>query len=409
MKLNLAIALGLVAGLLLGLAAAVTASPLLLAIAQGVEPLGTAFVNLLKMVVIPLVTSVVFVGVGRLGDLKKLGRMGATTLGFFAATTVISVLLGMGAMRLLLPFASDAAAQAVETDGATAPAMPGMIEFLLELIPSNPFAAAADGALLPLILFTVLVAAAAGALGRDDRERLLALGNAVASALIKLVHWLMLLAPIGVFALAAPVTARAGWAMLQTLAIFVIAVLAGEVIFVATIYVPAVRIWGRMPVRRFLRGCVTPQVIAASTTSSPATVPAMLEAAEDELGIGQPVAGFVISLGAALGRAGAALFQGAGVVFLAWLYGVPLPLTGIGGALLATFIVSFTVPSIPGGSVLSLAPALGTIGIPLDGMAVLLGVDRIPDMARTATNVTRTLAITVIVDRMESGVAGPDA
>ncbi len=409
MKLNLAIALGLVAGLLLGLAAAVTASPLLLAIAQGVEPLGTAFVNLLKMVVIPLVTSVVFVGVGRLGDLKKLGRMGATTLGFFAATTVISVLLGMGAMRLLLPFASDAAAQAVETDGATAPAMPGMIEFLLELIPSNPFAAAADGALLPLILFTVLVAAAAGALGRDDRERLLALGNAVASALIKLVHWLMLLAPIGVFALAAPVTARAGWAMLQTLAIFVIAVLAGEVIFVATIYVPAVRIWGRMPVRRFLRGCVTPQVIAASTTSSPATVPAMLEAAEDELGIGQPVAGFVISLGAALGRAGAALFQGAGVVFLAWLYGVPLPLTGIGGALLATFIVSFTVPSIPGGSVLSLAPALGTIGIPLDGMAVLLGVDRIPDMARTATNVTGTLAITVIVDRMESGVAGPDA
>jgi len=409
MKLNLAIALGLVAGLLAGLAAAVTESPVLMAIAQGVEPIGTAFVNLLKMVVIPLVTSVVFVGVGRLGDLKKLGRMGAVTLGFFAVTTVVSVLLGMGVMRLLLPYASPAAAAAVEAGGATAPAMPGMIEFLLGLIPTNPFASAAEGALLPLILFTVLVAAAVGALGRDDRDRLLAFGNAVAAALIKLVHWMMLLAPIGVFALAAPVTARAGWAMLQTLAVFVIAVLAGEVIFVAAIYVPAVRFLGRMSVRRFLRGCVTPQVIAASTTSSPATVPAMLEAAEDELGIGQPVAGFVISLGAALGRAGAALFQGAGVVFLAWLYGVPLPLAGIGGALLATFIVSFTVPSIPGGSVLSLAPALGTIGIPLDGMAVLLGVDRIPDMARTATNVTGTLAITVIVERMESGVAGPDA
>jgi len=405
MKLNLAIALGLVAGLLVGLAAAVTESPVLMAIAQGVEPIGTAFVNLLKMVVIPLVTSVVFVGVGRLGDLKRLGRMGAATLGFFAVTTVVSVLLGMGVMRLLLPYASPAAAAAVEAGGATAPAMPGMIEFLLGLIPSNPFAAAAEGALLPLILFTVLVAAAVGALGRDDRDRLLAFGNAVAAALIKLVHWMMLLAPLGVFALAAPVTARAGWAMLQTLAVFVIAVLAGEVIFVAAIYVPAVRFLGRMSVRRFLRGCVTPQVIAASTTSSPATVPAMLEAAEDELGIGQPVAGFVISLGAALGRAGAALFQGAGVVFLAWLYGVPLPLAGIGGALLATFIVSFTVPSIPGGSVLSLAPALGTIGIPLDGMAVLLGVDRIPDMARTATNVTGTLAITVIVERMESGAA----
>jgi len=409
MKLNLAIALGLVTGLLLGLAAAVTESPVLMAIAQGVEPIGTAFVSLLKMVVIPLVTSVVFVGVGQLGDLKKLGRMGAVTLGFFAATTVISVLLGMGVMQLLLPFASDAAAQAVEAGGATAPALPGFLEFLLGLIPSNPFAAAAEGALLPLVLFTVLVAAAAGALESDDRERMLSLGNAVAAALIKLVHWLMLLAPVGVFALAAPVTARAGWAMLQTLAIFVIAVLAGQLIFVATIYLPAVRVLGRMSVRRFLRGCVTPQIIAASTTSSPATVPAMLEAAEDELGIGQPVAGFVISLGAALGRAGAALFQGAGVVFLAWLYGVPLPLAGIGGALLATFIVSFTVPSIPGGSVLSLAPALGTIGIPLDGMAVLLGVDRIPDMARTATNVTGTLAITVIVERMERGTAEANA
>lgn len=407
MKLNLAIALGLVAGLLVGLAAAVTESPVLMAIAQGVEPIGTAFVNLLKMVVIPLVTSVVFVGVGRLGDLKKLGRMGAATLGFFAATTVVSVLIGMGVMRLLLPYASPAAAAAVEAEGATAPAMPGMVEFLLGLIPSNPFAAAAEGALLPLILFTVLVAAAVGALGRDDRDRLLAFGNAVAAALIKLVHWMMLLAPVGVFALAAPVTARAGWAMLQTLAIFVIAVLVAEVIFIAGVYVPAVRFLGRFPVRRFLRGCVTPQIIGASTTSSPATVPAMLEAAEDELGIGQPVSGFVISLGAALGRAGAALFQGAGVVFLAWLYGVPIPMAGVGGALLATFIVSFTVPSIPGGSVLSLAPALGTIGIPLDGMAVLLGVDRIPDMARTATNVTGTLAATVLVERMERNAAAP--
>ncbi len=109
----------------------------------------------------------------------------------------------------------------------------------------------------------------------------------------------------------------------------------------------------------------------------------------------------MVSLGAGIGRAGAALFQGASVVFLAWLYDVPLAVAGIGGALLATFIVSFTVPSIPGGSVLSLAPALGTIGIPLDGIAVLLGVDRIPDMARTATNVTGTLTAAVVVDRME--------
>ncbi|MDH3458965.1 MAG: dicarboxylate/amino acid:cation symporter [Gemmatimonadota bacterium] len=401
MKLNLAIALGLVAGLSLGLLAAITEAPALLALTRGVAPVGDAFVNVLKMVVIPLVTSVVFVGVCRLGNLRKLGRMGALTLGFFATTTVVSVLLGMGVMSALLPYASQAATQVVGAAASEAPVLPGPIEFLLELIPSNPFQAAVDGALLPLILFTVLVAAAAGTLPPSERDQLVGLGEALAAALIKLVDWILLIAPLGVFALAAPVTARAGWAILQTLAIFVVAVLIGEILFIAAVYLPVVRFLGRMSVRRFLRGCVTPQVIAASTTSSPATVPAMLEAAEDEFAIALPVAGFVISLGAALGRAGAALFQGAGVVFLAWLYGVPLPLAGISGALLATFIVSFTVPSIPGGSVLSLAPALGTIGIPLDGMAVLLGVDRIPDMARTATNVTGTLTAAVLVNRIE--------
>jgi Na+/H+-dicarboxylate symporter len=139
----------------------------------------------------------------------------------------------------------------------------------------------------------------------------------------------------------------------------------------------------------------------------------MLEAANDELRIAPAVSGFVIPLGAGLGRAGSAVFQGAGVIFLAWLFSVPLPLTAIGGAVLATFIVSLAVASVPGGSVLSMAPALGTVGIPLDGIAVLLGVDRIPDMARTATNVTGTLTAMAVADRFEgdgdgtSSNAGP--
>ncbi len=284
--------------------------------------------------------------------------------------------------------------------------MPGVIDFLVGLIPSNPFQAATEGALLPLIVFVVLFAAAAGALPEKQRDSLIGLANAVADALIKLVHWILWLAPVGVFALAAPVTARAGWAMLQSLIAFILAVLVALLAFVALVYVPAVRMLGRMPAGSFLKGCVSPQVIAAATTSSAATVPAMLEAADAELRVSRAVSGFVIPLGAGLGRAGSAVFQGACVVFLAWLYGVSLAVSGIGGAVLATFIVSFTVPGIPGGSILSLAPALGTVGIPLDGMAVLLGVDRIPDMARTATNVTGTLAATVVVDRLEGQAAG---
>jgi Na+/H+-dicarboxylate symporter len=255
--------------------------------------------------------------------------------------------------------------------------------------------------LLPLIVFIVLFGAAAGVLPEDDRDRLLTLASAIAAALVKLVNWILWAAPIGVFALAAPVTARAGWAMLQSLLAFVLAVVVGLVVYIALVYVPAVKFLAGMPVGKFLKGCLTPQAIAAATTSSPATVPAMLEAANTDLQVSRPVASFVIPLGAALGRGGAALFQGAGIVFLAWLYSVSLAASGVGGAVLATFIVSFTVASVPGGSVLSMVPALGTVGIPIDGLAVLLGVDRVPDMARTATNVTGTLTATVVVDRIE--------
>jgi Na+/H+-dicarboxylate symporter len=381
--------------------AAITKSPFLTSLAIGIEPIGTAFVDLLKMVVIPLVASVIFVGVGAMGDLRQLGRLGVTTIGFFAVTSVISILLGMGMMQVMLPLASESATHALQTTAPEAPVLPGPVEFLLGLIPSNPFAAAADGALLPLIVFTILVAAATGALPEEDRTRLLNLASSLAAALIKLVHWILLTAPVGVFALAAPITARSGWAMLQSLGAFILAVLAGLLVFVIVVYLPAVWFISRRSPVSFLKACASPVLIALSSASSAATLPAMLEAADKELQLSRSVSSFVIPLGSATCRAGSALFQGAGVVFLAWLYGVPLGLTGIGGVVLAILLVSFTVAGIPAGGVMSLAPALGGVGIPLDGLAVLLGVDRIPDMARTATNVVGVLAAGAVVDQTE--------
>ncbi len=400
LKLHLWIALGLVGGLILGLAASMTGSPILMWAAESVAPIGDAFVNLLKMVVLPLIASVIFVGISSLGDLRRLGRMGAITMAFLGVAAIVGVLTGMAVMRLLLPWASEAAAQAITPASVDASTALQPLQFLLDLIPSNPFQAAAEGALLPLIVFTILVAAAAGALPESERDRLNRLAQAVAAALIKLVHWVLWIAPVGVFALAAPVTARAGWAVLQSLIMFVLAVLVGLSLYISLLYIPIVRYLARRHAGQFLRACVSPQAIAAASTSSPATVPAMLEAAS-EMGVSRAVAGFVIPLGAGIGRGGSAVFQGAGIVFLAWLYGVPLAAAGIGGAILATFIVSFAVASVPGGSVLSMAPAIDTVGIPLDGLAVLLSIDRIPDMARTATNVTGTMTATVLVDRFE--------
>jgi Na+/H+-dicarboxylate symporter len=403
MKLYAAVALGLAGGLSLGLIAALTDSPLLIGISEGVEPIGTAFVDLLKMVVIPLVAAVIFVGVSALGDLRRLGQIGILTLLFFAVTSASGVLMGMGTMRLMLPLASEAAAQAVTSATPEPTAIPGPIEFLVSLIPSNPFQVAAEGKLLPLIVFTVLFAAAAGALPTEQRDLLLSLGNAVTAALIRLVHWILWLAPIGVFALAAPVTARAGWAVLLSLGAFILAVFIGLVALVGVIFLPAVRWLGGMPAPVFLRAVANPLVIAASTSSTAATVPAMLEAAHENLQLSRSISSFVIPLGAGIGRMGTALFQGAGVVFLAWLFGVSLPATSIGGAVMATFMVSFTVAGIPAGGVVSLAPALDSVSVPLDGLGVLLGVDRIPDMARTATNVAGILAAAVVMDRLLGG------
>jgi len=404
MKLHTAVAIGLVTGLLLGLVASITGSPLLTAFAVGIEPLGTAFVNLLKMVVIPLVAAVIFVGVGSLGNLKKLGQLGIITLLLFGLMTGVAVLLGMGVMQGILPLASEGAAEAVTAAATEAPALPGMVDFFLSLIPTNPFQAAAEGALLPLIVFTVLLAAATGALPEKERDTLLSFGNAVTAAFL----WILLLAPVGVFALAAPVTARAGWAMLQALGAFILAVLVGLVLLVLLVYLPLVTLLGKRSPGAFLKATVNPLVIAASTASTAASVPAMLESAEDELQLSRSVASFVVPLGAGIGRMGTAVFQGAGIVFLAWLFSVPLPVASIGGAVLATFIVSFTVAGIPSGGVVGMAPALGTVGIPLDGLGVLLGVDRIPDMARTALNVEGILVAAAVLDRLvgEEGEGG---
>lgn len=407
MKLHVAIAIGLVGGLLFGLLAAITESAALTQAAEALTPIGTAFVNLLKMVVVPLVVATLFVGVAGMGDLKRLGQLGAGTLVFFGATSLVSILIGMGTMQALLPLADEAAAEAMAAEvtrglsgSGEPPTIPGPVDFLLGLIPDNVFAAATAGALLPLIVFTCLFAAAVGALPDEHRTRLIEIGKSATAALIKLVHWVLWTAPIGVFALAAPVTARSGWSMLQSLAVFVLAVLIGLVVFIAAVYVPAAKFLGGVEPRRFLRACLSSQLLGFTTTSSAATIPAMLEAS-DELKLSPVVGSFVIALGAAVGRAGSALFQGAGMIFLAWLYQTPIPVTALGVAVLAIGLVSITVAGVPSGSVIALAPALGTVGVPLDGLAVLLGVDRIPDMARTATNVTGTITAATVMDRFQ--------
>jgi Na+/H+-dicarboxylate symporter len=302
----------------------------------------------------------------------------------------------MAMMKLLLPLAPPTVPPG---EPATIPEkLPGTIDFLLGLIPSNPIDAAAKGALLPLIVFVVLFGAAAATLAPDAKQRLVDIADAVAHAMIRLVHWILWVAPIGVFALAASLTARSGWSMLQNLAIFIAGVLVGLAVFYVLVYLNAVRFLARLPVPRYLKACLAPAAIAFSTTSSAASLPALFESAA-ALGLPPESSGFVLSLGAAINRAGSALFQGAALVFLAHIYGISLSPAVLGSSVFAILLISQTVASVPSAGVITLAPVIGSVGIPTSALAILLGVDRIPDMARTATQVTGHLAAAAVAER----------
>ena len=395
--LHVLIALGLALGLGTGLLAAATGSEVLAAIAAGSAPLGTAFMNAIRMVVIPLVMAVIFTGVAGLGDPRKLGKLGGFTLGFFWITVLPAIVIGMGTMWFALRFAPDMAAPAVE---ALQPAeLPSFVDFLVSLIPSNPFAAASNGQLLPLIVFTVLFAAATGALREQHRTTLVTLADAVSEALIKLVWWILWLAPIGVFGLAAPVTAQLGWGLVQSLAIFVLSVIVALAIYITLVYLPLLGFVARVSPVKFVAATFGAASLAFSTTSTVAALPVTLEETKGNLGVSDPVADLVLPLGASMYRAGSALFQGAAVVFLAHLFEVPFPMTAVGGAILATFLVSLTVAPVPSSGVMTLAPALDVVGVPMSGLAILLGIDRIPDMFRSTTNLLGQITASVLVDR----------
>jgi Na+/H+-dicarboxylate symporter len=311
--LNKLIALGLLLGLVVGLGAAMTESALLQAIARESAPVGRIFINAIKMVVIPLVVVIIFSSVARLGDVRTLGKIGGTTLAFYWVTLVPAILIGMGVTAFGLRFVPDMATPPV--DELPIPKLQSLTEFFVNLVPANPIAAAADGAILPLIIFTALFAAAAGTLPLERRERMIAGAEDVGDALIKLVWWILYLAPIGVFGLIAPATAAMGWGLIQSLGVFILSVAIALLLFVALIYVPLIAFRAKINPVRFFKAIVGAMSIAFSTTSTAAAIPVTREEVTKNLGVSETMADLLVPLGASLYRPGSALFQGAAIVF----------------------------------------------------------------------------------------------
>ncbi|MCY3928373.1 MAG: dicarboxylate/amino acid:cation symporter [Acidobacteria bacterium] len=401
-----AILVGLALGLGLGIAASATGSPTLLWAAEAVEPLGQVFLRAIQMVVIPLVAAVVFVGVGRIGDLRKLGRLGGLAVGFFWATTLPAILIGMGVMGFALTFTAP-----VPPPTPTAelePAGVGIVDFLVNLVPRNPVQVAADGALLSLLIFIVLLAAATTALPSEKQRTLTSFAEALGDALTKLMSWILWTAPVGVFGLAAPVIAKTGTAMLQNLAVFIVAVVVGLFILKGLVLLPLVWFLGGVPPWRFIPATVGTYTVGFTTTTSVGTLPMMLQEAK-KLGLSERKYTLILPLAASINRPGSALFQSASLVFLAAMYGVPLDAGMIAAAVLAIFLAAMTVAPVPSASIVSLAPALDVVGVPLAGLAILLGIDRVPDVFRSAANVIGHMCAATTVDKMTRGDRGEPA
>ena len=372
-----------------------------MAVAKGSAPFGTLFMNAIKMVVIPLIVTVIFTSIARLGDPRTLGRIAGFTIAYYWITLIPAIAIGMATMKVGLRFADDI--DMPRTEATEIPELQSIVDFIVNLVPANPFAAAADGAILPLIVFTALVAAATGTLAEERRERLINIADDAREALIKLVWWILYTAPIGVFGLAAPVTAQLGWGLVQSLGIFIACVFVGLVIFLALVTLPMVYFVAGISPRKYLSGTFGAVSVAASTTSTAAAIPVSLEEATRNLKVSATVADLLVPLGASMHRPGSALFQGAAIVFLAYLFDVPIPLAAVGAAMVATFLVSLTVAPVPSSGVVTMAPALDAVGVPVSGLAIMLGIDRIPDMMRTAVNILGQISTAVLVDRWTGG------
>jgi Na+/H+-dicarboxylate symporter len=380
-------------------------------IALGVEPVGTIWVNLIRMVVIPLVVAAVIGGVAGFGDAGRLGRLGVRAILFFLATGFVGIVMGLALARLALPLAplsaeataalrGAAAAGAVDV-GRSVQQIPGFTQFLTNLVPANPVKAAADGALLPVIVFSVLFGLAVAHLDEVRRVAVTGFADALVAAFVKMISWFMVAAPLGVACLAAPVAARLGWEMLASLGVLIGVVVAGCVLFTLVVYAPIVRFVVRLPLGRFAKAVAPAYAVGFSTTSSMAALPAMMEVTVEDLRISRPVASFVVPLAATLNRPASALYQAVAAVFVAQLYGVHLGLPQFAALAATMLMLTLSVPAMPRSAVLSLAPALLAVGAPMEGIGLLMGVDQIPDMFRTATNVTGHVTAAALLARGE--------
>ena len=420
MPLYKKILIGLAAGVVVGFGANALRLDGLARGLAALEPVGTAFIRLITMIVVPLVVASLLLGTASLGDIRKLGRIGGKTIAYYLCTTAIAVTIGLLVSNLIRPGSRidpatrDELARAFESQARGAVELaaekPGVVQVLLEMIPRNPFTAAAEGDLLPLIVFTVIFGAALGLVAEDRKRAVLTFFEGVNDAVMIIIDGVMKLAPYAVFALLAAVIARFGLDLLRSLLLYALTVALGLALHAMGTYAFVLRTLVRMNPLAFFRRILEAPLVAFSTSSSSATLPVTMETAEENLGISREVSSFVLPLGATINMDGTALYQAVAVMFIAQIYGVPLgPAEQLTIVLTAT-LASIGAAGVPSAGIVTLILVLQSVGLAAHveaGIALVLGVDRILDMLRTSMNVTGDLTAAAFIARTEGEALEP--
>jgi Na+/H+-dicarboxylate symporter len=405
-RLERKILLGFGAGVVVGLVARAPGMASFAAAVSYLEPVGTVFIRLITMVVVPLVVASVFVGVASLGDIRSLGRVGAKTLIFFFATTLVAALIGL----LVATTANVGTGFSIPSQEAAAqapsPAVPGVVQTLINLVPQNPFAAAAQGGadLLPLIVAVCFFGAAATVVSEERRQPVVRFFEGVNEMAMVVVGWLMRLAPYGVFALIAAAVARSGIGLLDQLFAFGAVVVVALLVHAVVVLVPVLRLGAGRPVSEFFRATSDALFLAFSTASSNATLPVSMAAATDRLGVPSDIASFVLPAGASLNKNGSAAYKAVTAVFIAHLYGLPLTAGAMITIVMMATVAAFAGAGVPGSSLVTTLIVLNAIGLgprAAAGMALVAAIDRPLDMCRSAVNTMSNLVGAAWVARTE--------
>ncbi len=364
-----------------------------------IKPFGTLFLNLIKMIIVPLVLSSLVVGTASVGDVTKLGRIGIKTIVYFLVTTAIAVAIGLILGNVIQPGVGLTLAL---PEGAEVKAgeIPSIADTLLNIIPTNPIEAMVNANMLQVIAFALFLGIGITMIGEKGKP-LYSFFDSLAEVMYSITSIIMQYAPIGVFALMVPVVAENGPKVLLPLLKVVIAVYLGCIIHSIAVYSLSVKIFAGMSPKHFFKGIFEAAMVAFTTSSSSGTLPVTMRNAQENLGVPQSIASFVLPLGATINMDGTALYQGVCALFIAQIYGVNLTIGQQLTVILSATLASIGTAGVPGAGFIMLTMVLQSVGLPIEASALIAGIDRILDMIRTSINIVGDASCSVVVAATE--------